>query len=205
MNSWITVSFYSYFISNSWRMQKIWSEVFLLSRKPYNHTIYIYIYIYIYIHMNSTSREWYVIKFCMKLIAVPTIISFIISFVTLLINWYNNRFLRLILEFFLIPNRINECVDHSNIWPLVWSNSAEYDPYMMSYTFCTLLQLFQTQDDRFQKQTSQLNAVMSTWRYWSYVYSVTESSFVSIYNLIEVDDWEREVHIIYSYMNPKYI
>jgi hypothetical protein len=31
-----------------------------------------------------------------------------VSFVTLSVNWYNNRFLPLIRQFFLIPNGINE-------------------------------------------------------------------------------------------------
>jgi hypothetical protein len=34
-----------------------------------------------------------------------------VSFVTLFVNWYNNRLLQLIRQFFLIPNRINEFED----------------------------------------------------------------------------------------------
>jgi hypothetical protein len=33
------------------------------------------------------------------------------SFVTLFVNWYNNRLLPLIRQLSLIPNRINEFVD----------------------------------------------------------------------------------------------
>jgi hypothetical protein len=34
-----------------------------------------------------------------------------VSFIALFVNWYNNRLLPLIRQFFLIPNRINEFVD----------------------------------------------------------------------------------------------
>jgi hypothetical protein len=37
---------------------------------------------------------------------IPTIIT-AVSFITLLVNWYNNRLLPLIRQFFLIPNRNN--------------------------------------------------------------------------------------------------
>jgi hypothetical protein len=43
--------------------------------------------------MDLTLREEYWIKFCTKLIAV---ISHDVSFIALLVNWYNNRLLPLI-------------------------------------------------------------------------------------------------------------
>jgi hypothetical protein len=36
-----------------------------------------------------------------------------VNFITLLGNWYNNRLLPLIRQFFHIPNGINEFVDHT--------------------------------------------------------------------------------------------
>jgi hypothetical protein len=38
-----------------------------------------------------------------------------VSFVTLFVNWYNTRLLPLIRQFFLIPNRVNEFMDLSNV------------------------------------------------------------------------------------------
>jgi hypothetical protein len=38
-----------------------------------------------------------------------------VSFVTLSVNWYNNRLLPLIRQLFLIPNRINGFVDCSGV------------------------------------------------------------------------------------------
>jgi hypothetical protein len=53
-------------------------------------------------------EEGHSITFCMKLIAVISNDITRASFVTLLVNWYNNRLLPLIRKFFLIPNRINQ-------------------------------------------------------------------------------------------------
>jgi hypothetical protein len=47
----------------------------------------------------------------MKLIVVTSIKIIIVSFITLFVNWYNNKYLPLFNQFFLIPNRINEFVD----------------------------------------------------------------------------------------------
>jgi hypothetical protein len=52
-----------------------------------------------------TLREGYWVKFCMKLIGVIFQNNYY-SFIALLLNWYNNRLLPLIMQFFLIPNRI---------------------------------------------------------------------------------------------------
>jgi hypothetical protein len=43
---------------------------------------------------------------------VDSMIIITVTFVTLFVNWYNNRLLPLIRQFFLIPNRINEFADH---------------------------------------------------------------------------------------------
>jgi hypothetical protein len=56
--------------------------------------------------MDLTLREEYWIKFCMKLIAVISHDNYY-SLITLLVNWYNNRLLQMIRQFFRIPNRIN--------------------------------------------------------------------------------------------------
>jgi hypothetical protein len=45
----------------------------------------------------------------MKLIAVISHDDYYCQFYNLLVNWYNNRLLPLIRQFFLIPDRINEC------------------------------------------------------------------------------------------------
>jgi hypothetical protein len=42
---------------------------------------------------------------------VDSTIIIAVSFVTLFVNWYNNRLLPLIRKFLLIPNRSNEFVD----------------------------------------------------------------------------------------------
>jgi hypothetical protein len=54
--------------------------------------------------MDLTLREGYWIEFCMKFIAVISHDNYYSQFY----HWYNNRFLPLIMKFFLIPNRINE-------------------------------------------------------------------------------------------------
>jgi hypothetical protein len=46
------------------------------------------------------------INFCMKLTCHSTIIT--TQFMVILVNWYNNRLLTLIRQFFLIPSRFNE-------------------------------------------------------------------------------------------------
>jgi hypothetical protein len=58
--------------------------------------------------MDLTLREGYFISFCMKLIVV---IITEVSFITLFVNWFNNTFLPLLRQFFLIPNRMNEFMD----------------------------------------------------------------------------------------------
>jgi hypothetical protein len=50
--------------------------------------------------------------FCMKLIAVIFRDNFTVSFITLFMNCYNNRLLPLIRQFLVIPNKINELVNH---------------------------------------------------------------------------------------------
>jgi hypothetical protein len=50
-------------------------------------------------------------KIGMKLITVIFSIITTVSFITLLVNWYNNRLLPLIRQFFLIPTRIYEFMD----------------------------------------------------------------------------------------------
>jgi hypothetical protein len=47
----------------------------------------------------------------MKLITVICLGNTIINFIALLVNWYNNEFLPILRQFFLIPNRINEFMD----------------------------------------------------------------------------------------------
>jgi hypothetical protein len=47
----------------------------------------------------------------MKLIAMISHDNYYSHF-TLFVNWYNKRLLPLIRQFILIPNRINELVDH---------------------------------------------------------------------------------------------
>jgi hypothetical protein len=42
---------------------------------------------------------------------VDSMIIITVSFVTFFLNWYNNRFLPMIRQFFLLPNRVNEFVD----------------------------------------------------------------------------------------------
>jgi hypothetical protein len=61
--------------------------------------------------MGLTFREDYWKKCCMKLIAVTSHDNYSQSY-ALLVNWYNNRLLPLIRQFFLIPNRINEFFAH---------------------------------------------------------------------------------------------
>jgi hypothetical protein len=56
--------------------------------------------------MNFTLRE---VNWIMKLIAVISTVSFI----AFLVNWYNNRLLPQIRQFFLTPNRINEFMNLS--------------------------------------------------------------------------------------------
>jgi hypothetical protein len=60
--------------------------------------------------MDLNLREGYWIKFCMMLITVISLDNYHISFITLLVNWYNNRLLPVIRQFFLTSNRI-ECMD----------------------------------------------------------------------------------------------
>jgi hypothetical protein len=46
----------------------------------------------------------------MKLIAVLSHDNYYVNFITLLLNWYNNRLLTQIRHFFIIPIEINEFV-----------------------------------------------------------------------------------------------
>jgi hypothetical protein len=55
------------------------------------------------------------------------------SFIALLANWYNNRLLQLIRQFFLTPNKINEFMFHL----LLESVLPEFDQYLAIYTFST--------------------------------------------------------------------
>jgi hypothetical protein len=51
--------------------------------------------------MDVTLREGYLIKFCMKLLAVISHDKSV--FIALFVNWYNNRHLPMSRQFFLIP------------------------------------------------------------------------------------------------------
>jgi hypothetical protein len=47
------------------------------------------------------------------------------------VKWYNNRFLPLIMQFFLIPNGINEFVDQTLICHLLLETAVpEFDDYL---------------------------------------------------------------------------
>jgi hypothetical protein len=61
------------------------------------------------------------------------------------VNWYNNRFLPQIRQFFLIPNRSGAqiVIFHLLLEPIL----PEFDHYLTIYTFSTLQQQFQPQDD----------------------------------------------------------
>jgi hypothetical protein len=61
--------------------------------------------------MNLALREGYSIKFCMKLTAVTSNNNYYSQFSISVFKWYNNRFLPLIRQLFLIQNEITEFVD----------------------------------------------------------------------------------------------
>jgi hypothetical protein len=62
--------------------------------------------------MDLTLREGYWIQFCMKLIDTIDIPqTLLVTFISLLVNWYNNGLLPLIRKFFLTPNRIIDFMD----------------------------------------------------------------------------------------------
>jgi hypothetical protein len=59
-----------------------------------------------------------------------------VIFITLLVNWHNNRLLPLIRQFFLTLNRINEFMDLRLMFHLLLESFLwQFDHYWAIYTF----------------------------------------------------------------------
>jgi hypothetical protein len=62
-----------------------------------------------------------------------------VTFITHLVNWYSNRLLPLIRQFFLIPNRSEEFVDQTLMFHLLLDTVLlEFDHCLEIYTFSAL-------------------------------------------------------------------
>jgi hypothetical protein len=94
------------FFSSIWWMQKIWSVVDLLCQNPLWWSPRISS-----MYSLNLERGGHSIKFHIKLIAVIFHDNYYSQFYHSFVNWYNNRLLPLIRQYFLIANRINEFMD----------------------------------------------------------------------------------------------
>jgi hypothetical protein len=75
----------------------------------------------------------------MKLIAVIAH-NYYYSFISLLVNWYNNRFLILIRQFILIPNRTDEFFELSIVPLPTWISSARISSQKSCYNWRSVSQ-----------------------------------------------------------------
>lgn len=66
---------------------------------------------YVCIYTGLTMREGYCTTFYKKLLAVISHDNYYISFITLIVIWYSNTLLPLIMQFLLFPNRIGGFMD----------------------------------------------------------------------------------------------
>jgi hypothetical protein len=72
-------------------------------------------------------------EFCRLITVIPHDNYY--GFIALLVNWYNNRLLPLIRQFFLIPNRINKFTELTVMFHLLLESVLqEFVHYLEIYT-----------------------------------------------------------------------
>jgi hypothetical protein len=136
MNSWCTASLYSHFflqyLMNAKDLISSWSVTWKPTLMIPNNFVYIRTYssekdigkVFVW-----SWQQWY-----------PTIIT-TVSFIALLVNWYSNRLLPLIWQFFFISNKINHFMDLKTVifHLLLESVLPGYVQYLTIFN-CTILQ-----------------------------------------------------------------
>jgi hypothetical protein len=95
--------------------------------------------------MDLTTRGGYRVNFFIKFIAMISHDNYFSKFVARFVNWYNNRLLPFIRQFFLILNRFNEFKDFKTVMfrLLFESILPEFDHYQAMY----MQQQFRSQGD----------------------------------------------------------